>query len=655
MLGAAVAAVLAAVAFGAGGGQDLSSATWTEVFLTTGGAAFGVLALLSRRVTTRLWGGPALWLFAALAAWSVLSVTWSVYPEDTWVESARTVAYLAVFAGGLCLARLAPRSGGALLGGIAVAASLVAGYALLTKVLPGQLAADEIYSRLRAPFGYWNAVGVAAALGVPATLWLGARREGRPALAALAYPATGVLLIATLLAYSRGALLALGLGLALWFLCAPLRLRGALVLLVSGLGAAAAAAWAFGQSALTDDRVALPERASAGHALGLWLAVTVLALLVAGVLCSFALTRGPFTPRRRRRAGIGLLAGLAIAVLGFTVYESTRPGGLAHRISAGVSHLTDTRARIPPNQPSRLAATGSVRARYWSEAGTVWSHHRLLGVGAGGFATARQRYSRDEQRVRHAHGFLPQTLADLGLVGLALTLALFVAWGRAALRAAPLRARRTTAAPSERAVTMSLLSVVVVVGVHSVVDWTWFIPGCIVPALLAAGWLAGRGPLSEPSSAPAGPDPDRAPLRLAAALALLAGLLVAGWAALGPLRSQNATDTALRRLIAGDLRGAVAATERARALDPLSPQPFYLLSAVEDAAGHPLLARSALARAVRLAPSSPDPWLRLATFEETRLRDPRAAEAAYSATLALDPHSKAAIAGFLRVRSETGS
>ena len=33
-----------------------------------------------------------------------------------------------------------------------------------------------------------------------------------------------------------------------------------------------------------------------------------------------------------------------------------------------------------------------------------------------------------------------------------------------------------------------------VFGVHSLVDWTWFVPANCAVALLAAGWVAGRGP-----------------------------------------------------------------------------------------------------------------------------------------------------------------
>ena len=65
------------------------------------------------------------------------------------------------------------------------------------------------------------------ALGLPPAIWLGARRDGHAGLAALAYPATGVLLLTILMAYSRGALLAAGVGIGLWLIVAPLRLRSA--------------------------------------------------------------------------------------------------------------------------------------------------------------------------------------------------------------------------------------------------------------------------------------------------------------------------------------------------------------------------------------------------------------------------------------------
>ncbi len=142
-----------------------------------------------------------------------------------------------------------------------LAAVVVCGYALLTKIFPGSLATSDTYARLQEPYGYWNAIGLTAAMGAIGCLWLGARRSGHALLSALAYPAMGVLLLTLVLAYSRGALVALAVGLLLWFCIVPLRLRGAAVLLiVAALAAGAVGAWDFSTHALSSDSVALAER-----------------------------------------------------------------------------------------------------------------------------------------------------------------------------------------------------------------------------------------------------------------------------------------------------------------------------------------------------------------------------------------------------------
>ena len=142
------------------------------------------------RTPARLRGAWALAAFALLAAFTALSITWSLMPADSWLETNRTFAYLAVFAGGLALGRLAPKRWSALLHGVAIGGVVICGWALLTKVFPAALAPDETFARLRPPFDYWNSVGLAAALGIPPLLWLAARRSGHAALNALAWPAS---------------------------------------------------------------------------------------------------------------------------------------------------------------------------------------------------------------------------------------------------------------------------------------------------------------------------------------------------------------------------------------------------------------------------------------------------------------------------------
>ena len=393
-LAAAVALVLAGTAFVADGGLRLERTTYVEIALMGLGALLCAAALLLPRARAqRLHGAPALLALALLAAYTAISIIWSLAPSDSWIEANRTFAYLSAFAGTMALARLAPGHWPAILHGIALACVAVSAWALLTKVFPGALAEDETYARLRAPFDYWNSVGLTAAIGVVALLWLGARRSGRPAVNALAWPGIALLEVALMLSYSRGALLALVLGLAFWFAVVPLRLRGAVVLLGASAGAAAlrrlgvhddrpehrpaadrgarrrrprarrAAAADAGAAARGRPRRGLPRRRAAG-------------------LAARQAARGT-RPARRARRDPGDPPDRA---------REPRPAGSTGRSPRpGTSSRTRTRRRRR-NTPDRLTATSSVRARYWEEAFDVHGVSPWVGTGAGAYATVRNRF-----------------------------------------------------------------------------------------------------------------------------------------------------------------------------------------------------------------------------------------------------------------------
>jgi O-antigen ligase len=573
-----------------------------------------------------------------------------------------------------------------LLGGLALAAVVVCGFALATKVFPGRLAPSNAYARLEEPFGYWNAIGLAAALGAICCMWLGSRRSGHALLSALAYPAMGLLLLTLVLAYSRGALAAFAVGAVIWMCIVPLRLRGAAVLIIGGIGAAAVAAWDFSNHALSSEQVPLAERASAGHQLGALTLAMLLALTLAGVAIGFATSRRAPSLTLRRRAGAGLLALLVLAVIAFAGALAHSHRGLTGSISHAFDALTNPNAKPPSNTPDRLTAVASVRARYWKEALQVFDAHPVLGSGAEGYATAHLRYRNETLSVRHAHGFIVQTLADLGVVGLVLTLALLLAWATAAgrathpfnrrwapwptwrnLRGAPAGERpgwHSLSEPGARRYTperiglLSMLCVVIVFGVHSLVDWTWYVPGNACVALLCAGWLAGRGPLGVSAVAPRAPAATRAwpaagdgprgrwwassarrvgPLRGAlAAAAILAALLVA-WSQWQPQRSEDARQEALV-LLASKPVAAEAAATGAVSRDPLSAEALFTLADVQSVRGAPAQARATLEKAVRLQPSNPKTWLELGRFELAAGR-PAAALSALRATVYLNPES----------------
>ncbi|HEX7300673.1 MAG TPA: O-antigen ligase family protein [Solirubrobacteraceae bacterium] len=651
----AFAAVLAAVALEGGGGLQLGPLTRVEMAADAAAGLLAAGAIVAGGHARRLWGGLTLALMGALVAVTAVSISWAVEPSAAWVEANRTLSYLAALAAGVALVRLYPRGWAALLGGVVLASVGICGYALLTKVFPGALNPDEIYARLREPFGYWNAVGLMAALAAPACLWLGARRAGHAALNALAYPALGLLVVTLLLAYSRGALLALVAGCAVWFAVVPLRLRSAAVLGSGVLGGGLVALWAFAQNPLSKDNVALSERAAAGHSLGIALLAMVVVLLVVGLAIGFASAQRAASPDTRRQAGVVLIIGLALVPVAFVGVLALSDRGLGGSLSSGWKNLTDPSAsgNVVSNAPNRLTAVGSVRARYWNEALKMFRAHKALGVGAGGYATVRPRFRNDNLDVRHAHGYIVQTVADMGVVGLAVSLALLAAWLAAASRTVGLwGVRRRAVWTPERVGMATLLTICVVFGVHSFIDWTWFVPGNAILALLCAGWLAGRGPWHEPI---AGRTSARAavrdPWRIALALAAVAIAAVAAWTSWQPQRAVNEGSTALANAEAGHYLQARAQIAEAQRINPLSDDLLSQEAAIERAAGEPDAARRALQEAVRKQPANPTPWLNLAEFELSQGRKPQALSAIGSA-LYLDPRNPTAISIYLEASRE---
>ncbi|HET6509458.1 MAG TPA: O-antigen ligase family protein [Baekduia sp.] len=649
LFGAALTAALTAVALRGGGGLSLNSTTKVEMALDVVGGLLAVLAALAAGVR-RLWGGITIALFAALAILTAVSITWAVQPSDALLEANRTFSYLMVFAGAAILARTVGAWWSGLLGAIVATTTLISLWAVLTKVFPGALASEETYARLREPFDYWNAVGLTAALGVPGALWLGARRTGHGAVNALAYPIVGVQILTVMLAYSRGSLLAVAVGCAFWFLVVPLRLRGVAVLAVGAVGALAVTGWVFAQDTLTKDGVPLDERATSGHELGVAVLAMILVLLAIGLAMVFAAARQAPSRGARRRAGAVILVGVALLPVAVVVALAMSTKGLGGSITDGWKSLTDPHDQTTVlNDPSRLTSVGSVRAKYWNESIKIFRAHPLKGVGAGGYETARLRYRTDNLAVRHAHGYVVQTAADMGLLGLLVSGLLLMAWigatGRTLGWRVPWLSRPgpKVAYGPEHVAMATLATTVLVFGVHSFIDWTWFVPGTAVIALVAAGWVAARGPLHEPAAEPRLLRERialgaRRPERVAAAVAGLALGLLAAWVAWQPERSVDADNAALA-VVDKDPAKALAYTKTAQDRNPLSIDPLLTRAVVENTAKHPDRAREALVEAVRLQPSNPQTWEYLSRFTAEQDRDPVLALRLLGPALYLDPKS----------------
>jgi hypothetical protein len=631
-LGVAIAAAVAAICFGAqanpvstGGsylGPGLESTTVVELALTLGG---GILVALAAALESRgriqvLGIATAVALFA-LAAFTAMSVGWSLAPSNSWLEANRTLSYAAAFAGAIALVHLTAARWRSVLAGVLVATLTACVYGLISKVFPASLDAvspANEFARLQIPFYYWNAVGLTAALGIPPCLWLGARREGHGVMNTLAAPALSVLLITLVLAYSRGAVLAAVVGIAVFLAFVPLRLRSMALLAIAGIPAAGVLAWTLRQPALSDDHVALAARIGPGHDLGLLLLAAVLVSFVAALALRFASDRNPLSPSRRRALGIVAAVAVALVPVAGVAALAHSSRGFGGEVSHLWTELTVPNGQQPGNNASRLTSGGSQQALYWSYAIKVFNSNPGVGTGAGAFPVADQRFMTSQSLAVNAHGYVFQTLADLGIAGLALSLLLAALWCAGAFRASgPFRARAPGASSPERIGLLTMVAVVVTFVVHSAVDWTWFVPGDAVIALLCAGWVVGRGRPDLP--APRGrlslSRLGRSPLAAATAALAIAVALVLAWSQWQPLRSEQAYNTGLDALGNGQISLAIADEKAAVARDSLDLSPQTELAYAYAQNGDYEHAQRMLEQSVAQQPSNSASWLALFLYD----------------------------------------
>jgi hypothetical protein len=650
---------LVAVAFGAEGGTELTRTTVAEIGMVIFSGLVIAAAFLWGRAGA-IQGVTTILLFALLAFLTAVSVLWSIAPELTYIEAGRTFAYLSVFAAAVASIRLLPRAAPALLEGLLIGAVIPVGYALASRVWPGALAETEVSNRLGQPFDYWNAVGSVAAMAVPMCLWLGSRRTGSSTARVAAYPAMGASILAILLTQSRGAAAAAAIGALAWFVLVPLRLRSLPVLISPLAAAAGVGAWALSKDPFTKTLQPMSAKEAVADEFGGLVLLMLVVLLLLGAAVEVVAARRVPSARMRRRVGVLAVAVACLVPLAGLTSVATSDRGIGDRID----ELTSETQVAPKEGGGRVFAASSSRGKYWREAFRVFDRRPIEGVGAGAFAVARLKERNDPTVTRHAHGWIPQTMADLGLVGLGVTTLLFLAWVLATLSATNLLPRRLLRgangdAPlprrdwdAQRIALVTVALVPLVFGAQSLLDWTWFIPAPAAMALAAAGYVGGREPLGRPdaSSAP-GFSWRPAPRRIAAAVITLATSVLLAWAIWQPEASDRATIEALELADERKFDQAIEKTRDAENLNPLTPDPLLVRGSIARTAGREDEAHESLERAVIAFPGDPKTWYRLAVFELGTLDAPEQALETIRGALYLDPHSPRARELFLSARA----
>ena len=433
-------------------------------------------------------GAAALAGLALLTAWTLLSYRWAPLSERAQADGQRLVLYLGVLVAGAALLRgpvakwVEPV--------LALGTVVVTSYGLSARVLPGLVELDRSRSaagRLEQPLTYWNAMGCLAAIGFVLCVRL-ATDPGRPrALRAAAGAASPIVAAGVYLSLSRGALLALAVGLAALVLLAPhrrnlTRVGGVLVL----LGAAVA---------LVSNRLPAVDTLARGEAGdpaqgGAMLAALIVAAAVAGVVAA----RTP-APEPDEPSASGVRHPLVAVLLTVVVVV----GAVA--AVAAFEGTPRSRSEDGSVSASRFRSTDSLRYSYWGTALDAFGSRPIAGTGTGGFAVEwRRRPNRPEPAV-DAHSLYVETLSELGLVGV-LFLALFLGGVGAATVALVRRDPALAAGPA---------AAMLVWVVHAGLDWDWEMPALTGVALLLAAAILGW----EDESARAGdrspPRPDTAP------------------------------------------------------------------------------------------------------------------------------------------------
>jgi O-antigen ligase len=578
--------LIGGLAFANGGYGSISWGWSALAFLVVAGLAL-VLRVDLRISALEL---TALFGWTGVLAWTSLSNLWTLSPTRTVLEAERTVVYVAGLAALLLIGR---RAGYRLIvAGIWAAIVVASTYGLLTRLFPDRLGLiDPIAGyRLSEPIGYWNALGVFAAMGT--LLALGFTAHGRrTAFRALA-GASLLLLVPTLyFTFSRGGWLALGIGLAATIALDPRRLQLVMTLLVLLPASGLALVLAYRSPALSRVHPSLADASAAGHRLAVWVcALSVVNALFVVVLV--ALEHRLQVTSRARKVFAGSLALLLAVALSTTLVHFGGPVTIAR-------NGWDAFAAPPPQVSGSLNnrlfnLSGGGRLPQWRVADNEFRRHPLLGSGAGTYELFWFKYRPYVGQIRDAHNLYLETLGELGVVGLVL---LVLALAPPLLAA--VRARGRTLVPAAFGAYVAYIA-------HAIVDWDWELPAVTLAALACGAAIL----VSARESKSVFTWRTRVRAGAGAIVLSLLAFVVIG------LVGNTATSSATNAANGGNWRRVESKTQTARRWAPWSATPLQLRAEAELAAGRLGAARRDFQRAVAKEPHDWALWFGLAQVSD---------------------------------------
>jgi hypothetical protein len=549
----------------------------------------------------------AIGALACYAALTLLSGIWSHSMSRALIEFDRAWLYLLV----LVLFGTVQASTDNLrwlVRGLVLGASIVCISGLATRLLPNvwRTAQGVSNERLSYPVTYWNTLGLLAALGIVLAFHLSCSLSERRVVRVLATGVLPLLALTLFFTFSRGAMLACGIGLVVYVLVArPRGLPSAVLAVIPTTAVLILFAY---RANLLDTLDPTTRRAVAqGHHVALVAGVCVLVGMAARLLLALVLD-----PRLRYWAGRprlntslkrgAMLAAVAVAVGAF--FALGAPHALAHdwdRFIGGASTTAkggDLRQRL--TDPSNDG-----RTPLWQVALRGFSASPLHGAGAGMYQTLWDRERSQFAYVIDAHSLYLQAMAELGVPGLLLLLVLV---------GATILGLGLRASGRRRTLYGALLAAAVVWALHAGVDWDWEMPVvtigffAIAGLALSAGGQAGGGWVPGHNT------------RLVLALLCLATVALP----VSIIGSQTRLGQAEHALYASDCAAATPAALSSIGWLDVRPEPYEIVGFCDIQRGQPRLAITAMREARSHDPGSWETYYALAIAQASAGTDPRA-------------------------------
>jgi tetratricopeptide (TPR) repeat protein len=532
-------------------------------------------------------GLVTLCLLAALIAWVGLTLWWSIAPDLSWAAFDRLLVYGAFALLGLLATRV-PQPARTAAAGLALLLGLVLAWALLGKVIPSLFPDGARVTRLRNPVGYWNSLALVAATAVPFGLWIACSRRYHPAARAGGCLLVYLAELVVVLTYSRAGIAVAVLAALAWLAIDRDRLETLATLVIVTPVAGLVSLWAFSRPALTDDLQPYVDRVDDGA----WFGVILCVGAAVVVTLAYVALRTELSAERRRALArtLGLVV-LVVGIAAVAVVLVAKGGAILDEFrGAKTAEVTQT--------PNRLAdLSSSNRWTWWKEAWQLFEDAPAGGKGAATFEVARRGIRNGSIVTTEPHDLPLQFLAETGIVGFLLLLALIGAGAAAAVAAV----RRVEDA--ERAATVALAVAVGAFVLHSLVDIHWEFVAVGAPAFFSLGLLVGLG---------AGPPLRLRPVWAGATAAVAVAVL---YSLTAPYASGRLVDSAYSAISDDDIAAALSDGRTARLLDPLATAPLLALGDAESARAADKAALRYYNDAVRLQPENSSTWYALGSFE----------------------------------------